>query len=109
MKNKIFMALLGVITIILLTGIGTLLSMPATAVQPTLAAPMASSESYQLNWDVVSNGGSTMQSTSFNMYSTTGQNVTATMSSSSYTMKNGFWQGVFENIYELFLPIITRA
>ena len=109
MIKKLFLTLLAVTTIVMLVGVVTVLSMPAPAAQPMPQSPMASSPSYQLNWDVVGNGGSTMQSTSFTMYSTTGQNVTTTMTGSTYTMKNGFWHGVFENIYEVFLPLITKG
>jgi hypothetical protein len=109
MIKKVFLTLLVVTTLVMLTGIITVFSMPAPVTQPVPLVPMASSPSYQLNWDVVANGGSTMQSTSFTLYSTTGQNVTTTMTSSTYTMKNGFWHGVFENIYKLFLPLITKG
>jgi len=109
MIKKISLTLLAVTAILLLTGIVTVLSMPAPAPQPVPHAPLASSPSYQLNWDVVANGGSTMQSTSFTMYSTTGQNVTTTMSGSTYTMKNGFWHGVYEKLYDIFLPIIING
>lgn len=109
MIKKLFLTLLVVATLVMLTGIITVFSMPVPAAQPVLQMPMASSPSYQLNWDVVANGGSTMQSTSFTLYSTTGQNVTKTMTGSTYTLENGFWHGVFENIYKVFLPLITKG
>jgi len=112
MIKKVFMTLLVVTTIVLLmlTGIVTVLSMPAPAAppMPETLAPMGSSASYQLNWEVMANGGSTMSSTSFMLYSTIGQNVTTTMSGSSYTLKNGFWHGIFEDIYNVFLPLILK-
>lgn len=110
MIKKVFTTLLIVTTLVMLTGIVTVLSMPAPTAPsfPSVSEPMASSPSYQLNWDVAANGGSVMESASFSMYSTTGQNVTTTMSGSTYTLKNGFWYGVFENIYDIFLPIITK-
>ncbi len=108
--KKLFLTLLAIATVIVLLAGVTILSLPASSLQaaPQPQSPMASSPSYQLNWDVVSAGGSTMQSTSFTMYSTTGQNVTTTMSGSNYTMKNGFWQGVFAQI-KLFLPLVIKA
>ncbi len=105
--KKLFFALLAVATVVVLVGIVVTLSRPVPTIQAAPQAPLASSPSYQLNWDVVSAGGSTMQSASFTMYSTTGQNVTATMTGSTYTMKNGFWHGVFEQI-KLFLPLIIK-
>ncbi len=110
MIKKVFITLLVVTTIVLLTGIVTVLSMPAPAAPPIpeTSAPMGSSASYQLNWEVMANGGSTMESTSFTLYSTTGQNVTTTMNGSTYTLKNGFWHGVFEDIYNAFLPVILK-
>ncbi len=95
-------------SVVVLMGLFTLFSTPTLAAQPTAHAPTASSASYQINWDVAGSGGSTMQSASFTMYSTTGQTVTTPMSGSTYTMKNGFWSGVFEDIYKIFLPIITK-
>ena len=110
MIKKLFLPLLAVTAVVFLIGVVTVLSMPAPTMPsaPQPQSPMASSPSYQLNWDVVSAGGSTMQSTSFTMYSTTGQNVTTTMTGSSYTMENGFWHGVFEQI-KVFLPLITKG
>lgn len=94
--------------VVVLMGLFTLLSTPALADQPALNAPTASSLSYQLNWDVTGSGGATMQSASYTMFSTTGQTMTTPMSGSTYTMKNGFWSGVFEDIYKIFLPLITK-
>lgn len=108
MIKKGFLTLLAVISILLLTGIVTVLSMPAPAAQPVPQASMAVSPSYQLNWDVVSDGGATMNSSSFTMYSSTGQNVTTTMTGSTYTMENGFWHGLFGKLFN-FLPIITEG
>ena len=110
MIKKLFLPLLAVTTLVFLVGVVTVLSMPAPTRQaaPQPQSPMASSPSYQLNWDVVSAGGSTMSSASFTMYSTTGQNVTTTMTGSTYTMENGFWHGVFEQI-KVFLPLITKG
>ena len=109
MIKKSFLILFAIASILFLTGIVTVLSMPAPAANFAPPDPMISSPSYQLNWDVVSDGGATMQSASFTMYSTTGQNVTTTMSSSAYTMENGFWHGVFEKISDIFLPLITKG
>lgn len=61
-----------------------------------------------INWDSTGNGGTTMQSASFTMYSTTGQAITTPMQGSDYTPKNGFWSGVFGDIYEIFLPMIQK-
>lgn len=107
--NKKVWILVPLIAGLLLTGLVTALATPALAAQPMPQSPMISSQSYQLNWDAVSSGGSTMQGATFTMYSTTGQNVVSTMTGSTYTMKNGFWHGVFENIRKVFLPIITKG
>ena len=110
MIKKLLIASLAItIAVTLLIGSVTVFSAPALAAQPVPASPMASSPSYQLNWDVVSSGGATMQSTSFTMHSTTGQNVTTTMTGSTYTMENGFWHSVFENIFKMFLPLIAKG
>lgn len=108
-KKMFIIALAITVSFTLLIGIVTVFSTPALAAQPAPASPMASSPSYQLNWDVVSSGGATMQSTSFTMHSTTGQNVVTTMTGSTYTMENGFWHSVFENIFNVFLPLIAKG
>ena len=108
MVKKLSIAIVVMASVVVVMGLFALLSTPTLAAQPALNAPTASSASYQLNWDVAGNGGATMQSASFAMFSTTGQAVTTPMSGSSYTMKNGFWNGVFEDIYEIFLPLVTR-
>ena len=108
MIKKLSIAMVVMASVVVLMGLFTLLSTPALAAQPALNAPTASSPSYQLDWDVAGSGGATMQSASFTMYSTTGQAVTTPMSGSSYTMKNGFWSGVFDDMYKIFLPLITK-
>jgi len=108
MIKKLSIAMVVIASVVVLMGLFTLLSTPEIAAQPGLNAPTASSSSYQLNWDVTGSGGTTMGSASFTMFSTTGQAVTTPMSGSSYTMKNGFWNGVFENIYKIFLPVIIK-
>lgn len=108
MIKKLSIAMIVIASMVVLMGLFSLLSPPAMAAQPALNTPTASSLSYQLNWDVVGSGGTTMESASFTMFSTTGQAVTTPMSGSSYTMKSGFWSGVFEDIYKVFLPLITK-
>ena len=109
MIKKLSIPLLIVATVVVMIGLFTLLSAPTlAAAQPPTTVQTASSPSYQLNWDVAGNGASMMQSASFTMYSTTGQAVTSPMSSSTFSLKNGFWSGVFEGIYKVFLPMITK-
>ena len=108
MIKKLSIAVTVVASMVVLMGLFTLFSTPTLAAQPAIHAPTASSASYQLDWDTVNNGGTTMQSASFTMYSTTGQAVTTPMQGSNYTLKNGFWHGVFEGIYETFLPMIQK-
>jgi hypothetical protein len=108
MIKKLSIAVTVVASVVVLMGLFTLFSTPTLAAQPAAHAQTASSSSYQLDWDTINNGGTTMQSTSFTMYSTTGQAVITPMQGSSYTLKNGFWSGVFNDFYEIFLPMIRK-
>lgn len=107
-KKAIFSTLSVVVVLLLLTGIGRVIYRPVEAAGLEPQTPTASSLSYQLEWDVVANGGSTMQSTSYTMYSTTGQTAVSTMDGNTYTIENGFWHGVFDDIFQILLPIILR-
>ena len=108
MLKKLLLAMLVFGTAVMLTGRMMALASPAqpTALQP--AAVTGASANYQISWDVNANGGETMSSASYTMLSTTGQVVDTTMGGSTYTMKNGFWHGVFR-AFKLFLPMITKG
>ena len=110
MLTNLFLPLLAVLTLVMLIGIVAVLSMPVSAAPsaPVSVAPLASSPSYQLNWDVTANAGSLLRTTSFTMYITTGIHVTTLMMGSSFTLIIGFWPGVFEHISTPFLPYITK-
>ncbi|MDJ0752103.1 MAG: hypothetical protein QNJ45_01180 [Ardenticatenaceae bacterium] len=107
-KKAIFTTLFVAVVLLLFTGVGKAIYRPVEAAGQEPLTPAASSLSYQLEWDVVANGGSTMQSASYTMYSTTGQTAVTTMDGNSYTMENGFWHGVFDDVFQLLLPIIMK-
>ena len=108
MSKKVLLVVVAVAALVLLIGVLSFASRPVTAAPPA-SVPMASSPSYQLNWEVVSNGGATMTSTTYTMYSTTGQTAVNNMSGSSYTVENGFWHGIFQGLYKLFVPMIQKV
>lgn len=66
--------------------------------------------SYAISWQVFASGGSqTASSTSYIMQSTVGQPVTGSSQSASYQMCSGFWCGVKEWVWKVFLPIVLRT
>lgn len=81
----------------------------ALAVAPTAAELGPTSASYDLSWDVIANGGTTMSSGSYIMLSTSGQAVVGEASSSSNTLLSGYWHGVSDFIYEVLLPLILKT
>ena len=84
---------------------GTLLVL-VLAVAPIAAELGSTSASYDLSWDVIASGGTTMSSSSYSMLSTSGQSVVGEASSSSNTLLSGYWHGVSNFIYEVLLPLI---
>jgi hypothetical protein len=79
------------------------------SVTTAAADPGPTSASYDLSWDVIGNGGTTMSSGSFTMMSTTGQAVTGEASSANITLLSGYWQGATDFIREVLLPIIVKS
>lgn len=77
------------------------------AVAAALAAPSAP-DAFAINWQVLANGGTTMSSASYQMFSTTGQAITGPASSSSFKLNSGFWQSFAAAVRELLLPVILR-
>lgn len=80
-----------------------LLSAPAVAQQP--AAPQQTSLSWDVTWNVVGSGGTTMSSSSYTLLSTTGQPIAGPAASDSYTLHSGYWQ---ELLYRILLPFIVK-
>jgi hypothetical protein len=75
---------------------------------PALAEPLPASPSYEITWDVVANGGTTMTSTSYNLLSTTGQPIAGEASGTSHSLLSGYWQGIREFFLGVFLPIVIK-
>ena len=80
-----------------------LLSAPAVAQQP--ATPQQTSLSWDVTWNVVGSGGTTMSSSSYTVLSTTGQPVAGPASGDTYTLHSGYWQ---EFLYRILLPLIMK-
>lgn len=80
-----------------------LLSAPALAQQPE--APQQTSLSWDVTWDVVGSGGTTMSNSSYTLLSTTGQAVAGPASGETYTLHSGYWQ---ELLYRILLPFIVK-
>lgn len=68
-------------------------------------AAQALGGNYNIGWNVVAGGGNVMSSASYTLKSTVGQPVVGEFSSTSYTVQNGFWQSIFNQL-KTFLPLI---
>lgn len=80
----------------------------AVAVVAALALEPAAPAATSLGWQVIASGGTTMESASFTMMSTTGQPIAGEMSGSTHTLLSGYWVGFQEFVRNLFLPVIMR-
>lgn len=106
--NRVWWLILWVASLVLLGGLVVLLSTNGASATPMPMSPSSGSTSYQLHWDTVAYGSMTMQSTSMTMQSTVGQEVVGSMSNSQHHMENGYWQSSMNQLYDYFLPFITR-
>jgi ABC-type nitrate/sulfonate/bicarbonate transport system permease component len=103
-KKRVYVALLAICIGVVVTG--TVLALLSS---PALAEPLPTSPSYAITWDVVANGGTTMTSSSYTLLSTTGQAVAGEATGTNYSLLSGYWQGIREFLYKIFLPIIQRG
>jgi hypothetical protein len=60
--------------------------------QTTLPSPGAPATGEQINWQVISSGGTDGSSTSFQLAGTVGQTATGFGSSANFGLSHGFWQ-----------------
>lgn len=72
-------------------------------------APRGSSANYAIPWNVVSGGGSEMASANYAIKSTTGQTAIGPGSSSNYSIGAGYWYGLGERSFKIFLPLEMKA
>jgi hypothetical protein len=103
MRNhkRLLLALLAFICILTLAGY--LQNFPAVQ-----AGILGTSESFSLNWEVISSGGNIMTSESYSFSSTSGQVVISQSSSSSFIMHSGYWVPFKEATTRVFLPLLMR-
>ena len=104
MKRAVLALLLVVTFTVILGGILFLVAAPPSSFAQ--AEPDMAPNGFDIRWDVVANGGSTMHSSSYIMQSTTGQNAVIAMSSAHYKINNGYWGGMWERLKRIFLPLI---
>ncbi|MFC1997940.1 hypothetical protein ACFLXI_10130 [Chloroflexota bacterium] len=90
---------------VLLVGAAALL---AFSVMSAAAEPLPDSPNFSFTWDVVGSGGTTMSSASYTVLSTTGQPVVGVTLSENHTLQSGYWTGIKEWIYEIFLPLLMK-
>lgn len=103
-RKRLYVALL-IIGVVLIGAVALFVLSVVSAV----AEPLPDSPNFSYTWDVVGSGGTTMTSTSYTVLSTTGQPVVGETSSAGYTLQSGYWAGVKEWIYRIFLPLVLRT
>jgi len=86
-------------------GAGMLLALLVTA---ALAEPLSASDSFEITWDVIANGGTTMSSASYTLVSTSGQAYVGETSSANYSLTSGFWSYWVHYVRDIFLPLILK-
>lgn len=89
-------------TRLILIGLALLVLLFAVAVVAALALPAAPA-AYDLSWQVLASGGTTMSSGNYTMLSTAGQPVAGPASSSGYSLLSGYWQSFQAVVQEFFL------
>ncbi|MBE0411678.1 MAG: hypothetical protein IBX69_18280 [Anaerolineales bacterium] len=99
--KRLLLALLAFICILTLAGF--LQSLPQAQ-----AGILGTSESFSLDWEVISSGGNVMTSESYGFNSTSGQVVIGQSSSPSFTMHSGYWVPFKEAVTRIFMPLLMR-
>lgn len=102
-RKRFYMALL----VIGVLSIGAVVLL-AFSVMGAVAEPLPDSPSFSFTWDVVGSGGTTMSSASYTVLSTSGQAAVGETSSTGFTLQSGYWAGIKEWIYEIFLPLLMK-
>ncbi len=74
----------------------------------TSNALASSGGDYVLDWYTMDGGGGTSTGGDYNLSGTIGQPDAGQMSGGDYTIGGGFWSGVSQFLYDLFLPLIMR-
>lgn len=97
-KNKKIMLI--VVAALLLVWIILTLSLPRAAASPQAV------QTFDLSWNAVANGGTTMSSASYTLLSTSGQPLAGVSAGSSYTLLGGYWADLRTFIWEIFLPVV---
>ena len=97
MKKRLAIALIAILVVVF--GANIALANP----------PRQSSASYALSWDVIAGGGGEMASTNYAIKGTVGQASIGPGSSSSYAIGAGYWYGLGERVFEIFLPLVSGS
>ena len=90
------------VAVLVIAGSALALSAPRAVIGPQAVA------AYDISWDVVASGGTTMSSGSYTMLSTSGQPAVGQSAAASYTVQHGYWTNFLAAIEDLLLPIIMR-
>jgi hypothetical protein len=63
---------------------------------------------YVLDWYTIDGGGGSSSGGVYSLSGTIGQPDAGGMGGGNYDLSGGFWSGIIETLYKLFLPLITR-
>lgn len=66
------------------------------------------SDGTAVNWHVLSSGGAPAAGGSVMLNGTLGQTATGSLSGPSAALGAGFWYGLGEGVYEIYLPVVLR-
>ncbi|NIM96410.1 MAG: hypothetical protein GTO18_22145 [Anaerolineales bacterium] len=69
---------------------------------------MAANGEYEISQWVVSNGGGESIGGSYSLTGTIGQPDAGSLRGGDYDLGGGFWGGIVEALYDLFLPLIKK-
>jgi len=83
-----------------------LLGATAVLAQTPSAAPQQST--YDFSWHVVAGGGGQVEAGDYSLGGTAGQPLAGLFPADHYTLCAGFWCGMAQAGYEIYLPLVLR-
>ncbi len=96
--------------LILLVVVVVLLGLVALSFSvPQTSAGLQTQQTFDLSWNAAANGGATMSSASYTLFSTSGQPVAGELSGNNYTLIAGYWADLRTFISKIFFPAIRST
>jgi hypothetical protein len=72
-------------------------------------AALADEPGYSIDWWTVDGGGGTLEGNTYTLSGTVGQPDARSLESDTYRLAGGFWNGLVEDLFRIFLPLIERV